>query len=61
MSEKGLLEAKIMFRVDKALHRWFKWHALKHDTTMSAILKAYLEDLRHKEESTRDAKQEAHP
>ena len=59
MSENGLLEAKIMFRVDKDLHRWFKWHALKHDTTMSAILKAYLEDLRRKEKSdNQDAKQE---
>jgi hypothetical protein len=50
MTEKRPDEAKILFRVPKEMHRWFKFYALRHDKTMSAILKEHLEELRRQDE-----------
>ena len=58
MTEKGSPEAKILFRVSKEMHRWFKFYALRNEKTMSAILKEYLEELRRKDEHAQAAKQE---
>jgi len=41
------------------LHHWFRVYTVQRGVTMKEIITEFLEDLRHKEESTRDAKQEA--
>jgi len=53
MGTKELQEPRLVLRMTKDLHRWFKWYALKNETTMSAILKGYLEELRRTDEHAR--------
>ena len=52
MCTKELQEPRLVLRMTKDLHRWFKWYALKNETTMSAILKGHIEKLKRKDEKT---------
>jgi hypothetical protein len=46
---KEVQTPRLVLRMTKDLHHWLKWYALRHDTTMSRIVKDYLEELRRED------------
>ena len=56
MSETN--DSKLITKIPKDLHQWFKIYAIRNNTTMAALIRGYLENLRRKDEGTKDAKQE---
>lgn len=55
---RAMADKKMMqIRIPPDLHKWFKLHATKNETTMTEILIAYLYSLRRREEQSVDVEQ----
>jgi hypothetical protein len=50
MGRKAISDMKMTFRIDSALHRWFKTYCEGRDTNMSVVFREMLQQLKQAEQ-----------